>query len=217
MNPATAAALRDLLVSPDADTAAIGPPLTRRTRKRYERRDRVFDAAVALIIEQGFDETSMDDVATRSGLSRTTVFNHFPHKTGFLEEWALRRRQRAASSFPHDPGARRPLGQVLGSYLAALAALNVETRTETAALMPATLRHTDWLVNHPLARELAELVVASGAELRPHAGPGQIGRLLALGYFSAVMRWIDVEPAPFDLAADLAALLETVLAGAVAE
>ena len=41
--------------------------------------------------------------------------------------------------------------------------------------------------------------------------------MLALGYFSAVIRWIDVEPAPFDLATELSDLLETVLAGALAE
>jgi AcrR family transcriptional regulator len=193
------------------------PEMTLRARKRHERRDRVFEAAVALIVEKGFDETSMNDVATRSGLSRTTVFNHFPRKMAFLDEWALRRRQRAASSFAHEPGGRLPLRDVLGSYLAALAALNLETRRETAALMPPRLRYTDWLVTHPLERDLAELVIGSGVELCSHAGPSQVGRMLAIGYFSAVMRWIDVEPAPFDLGVELADLLETVLAGALAK
>lgn len=193
------------------------PEMTLRTRKRHERRDRVFEAAVALIAEKGFDETSMNDVAVRSGLSRTTVFNHFPRKMAFLDEWALRRRQRAASSFAHEPGGRLGVREVLGSYLAALAELNLETRRETAALMPPRLRHTDWLVTHPLSRDLAELVIGSGVELGAHAGPDQIGRMLAIGYFSAVMRWIDVEPAPFDLGVELADLLETVLVGALAE
>jgi len=83
--------------------------------------------------------------------------------------------------------------------------------------MPPRLRHTDWLVTHPLVRDLAEFVIDSGVALRPHAGADQVGRMLALGYFSAVIRWIDVEPAPFDLATELSDLLETVLAGALAE
>ena len=206
-------------VGTTSDVASFEPEMTLRTRKRHERRDRVFEAAVTLMVEKGFDDTSMNDVATRSGLARTTVFNHFPRKMAFLDEWALRRRERAASSFPddpRDPGARRPLREVLGSYLAALAELNVETRRETAALMPARLRHTDWLVTHPLERDLAEMVIESGVELRHHAGPSQIARMLALGYFSAVMRWIDLEPAPFDLALELSDLLETVLTGALA-
>ena len=127
---------------------------------------------MALIVEKGFDETSMNDVAARSGLSRTTVFNHFPRKMAFLDEWALRRRERAASSFAHDPAAPLPLREVLGRYLAALADLNVETRRETVALMPPRLRHTDWLVTHPLVRDLAEFVIDSGVALRPHAGAG---------------------------------------------
>ena len=92
----------------DVQAADLGelPPLSTRTRKRQERRDRVYDAAIALFVEHGFDQTSMDDIAARADLGRTTVFNHFPRKAAFLEEWALRRRQRAAAALgdpDHDP------------------------------------------------------------------------------------------------------------------
>jgi AcrR family transcriptional regulator len=209
MNLDTVGAIRDL-----ADGVGDPPTPTRRTRKRNERRDRVFDAAVSLFVENGFDETSMDDIATRSELARTTVFNHFPRKVAILEEWTLRRRQRAARLFgAADHGWS--VGEVLGGYLAALARVNQEARVETTALMPPTMKYTDVLVNHPLARDLADLVAESGALLRPSADSHQVGRLLALGYFSAVTRWIGSEPAPFDLAEEFAKLLDVVLNGAV--
>ncbi|GAA5061610.1 AcrR family transcriptional regulator [Thermocatellispora tengchongensis] len=214
MNLQTGATIRELAAG-GAD-AATAPPLTRRTRKRNERRDRVFQAAIALFVERGFEETSMDDIAARSGLARTTVFNHFPRKVLFLEEWTLRRRQRAARSFGDADLAGRPVRELLGGYLAALAELNHETRAETSAILPPTLQNTDVFVAHPLARDLADLVVEAGARLRPPADPHRVGRLLALGYFSAVMRWIETEPAPFDLGEELAALLGTVLDGALA-
>jgi AcrR family transcriptional regulator len=191
------------------------PTLTRRTRKRNERRDRVFDAAIWLFVENGFDETSMDDIATRSELARTTVFNHFPRKVMILEEWTLRRRQRAARFFADADPTGWSVREVLGGYLAALARVNEEARVETTALMLPTMKNTDVLVNHPLARDLADLVAEAGAPLRPSADPQQVGRLLALGYFSAVTRWIGSEPAPFDLAEELAKLLDVVLHGAV--
>ncbi|WP_181781997.1 TetR/AcrR family transcriptional regulator [Pseudonocardia pini] len=214
MKPEPAGTIRDL-VAPLGGAREGDAPLTRRTRKRHERRDRVFDAAIALFVERGYDETSMDDIATRAGLARTTVFNHFPRKVAFLEEWTLRRRQRAALSF--DPGdlTDRPLRQVLGSYLAALAALNEETRAETAAVLPVTLKNTDALVDHPLARDIAVFATESRPPLRSGTDPHTVGRLISLGYFSAVMRWIAAEPAPFDLAEDLHALLTTVLDGAL--
>ncbi|GAA4889575.1 TetR/AcrR family transcriptional regulator [Actinomycetospora straminea] len=214
MNLDAAPSFRELMAD-TGDAAAPGPPPSRRTRGRTERRDRVFEAAVALFGERGFEETSMDDIAARAGLARTTVFNHFPRKTAFLEEWTLRRRERAARSF-RDTGGAHTVRTVLGSYFRALAEVNVETRAETAALMPLAVKQTDILVDHPLARDLAEIVEDAGEPLAGSASPQRVGWLLALGYFSAVTRWVAVDPAPFDLAVELAAILDTVLGGALA-
>jgi AcrR family transcriptional regulator len=192
-----------------------GPVLTQRARKRNERRDRVFDAAITLFVEKGFEETSMDDIAERSGLARTTVFNHFPRKVHFLEEWTLRRRLRAAHSFGLTGLGGRPVEEVLRDYMSSLAEVNLETRAETRALQPATLTYTSLLFNHPLAKDLAELVAETMPTLRATASPDQIGQLLALGYFSAVMHWVEHEPSQFDLANELIALVSTVLDGAL--
>jgi len=213
MNLDDAPTIRELVADSDA---APGPPPSRRTRGRHERRDRMFEAAVTLFVEKGFDETSMDDIAERAGLARTTVFNHFPRKVAFLEEWTLRRRQRAARSFKDSDRTRQSARTLLGSYFRALAEVNLETRVETSAIMPLGVRSTDILLDHPLSRDLAELLSDAGAVLAPSATPTQVGRLLALGYFSAVTRWVAVDPEPFDLAAELAAILDTVLDGALA-
>lgn len=210
MNTGTGGDTREL-----AGGATESAPLTRRTRKRNERRERVFDAAIALFVERGFDETSMDDIAERAGLARTTVFNHFPRKVAFLSEWTFQRRQRAALTFGDSDLTGRPVREVLGKYFATLAELNQKTRDETSALMLMALKNTNVFVDHLLPHDLAHLVAATAAPLRESTDPEQLGRLLALGYFSAVTRWICDEPAPFDLADELARLLDTVLDGAL--
>lgn len=43
-------------------------------------RARIVDAAFALFDEQGFEETTVDDVAERAGVGRTTFFRHFRAK-----------------------------------------------------------------------------------------------------------------------------------------
>jgi AcrR family transcriptional regulator len=156
-------------------------------------------------------------LAVRAGLARTTVFNHYPRKVLFLDDWTLRRRQRARRAFADGVLRGVSLRELLGRYLAELALLNEETRTETVAIMPAAVRSQDLLVDHPLARDLGTIVANASAELRPGADAELIGRLIALGYFSAVCRWIDTEPAPFDLADELAKLLEAVLDSALAK
>ncbi|RRJ83780.1 TetR/AcrR family transcriptional regulator [Aestuariirhabdus litorea] len=52
-----------------------------RTRsKSEEKRDQILEAAVTLFIEQGFDATSMDQIAQLASVSKQTVYSHFGNK-----------------------------------------------------------------------------------------------------------------------------------------
>jgi AcrR family transcriptional regulator len=47
-------------------------------------RDRVLDVALDLFIEQGYDKTSMREVAERMGFSKAALYYHFPSKSEML-------------------------------------------------------------------------------------------------------------------------------------
>ncbi len=55
-----------------------------RGAKRRQARRALFEAAIALFREQGFDATTVDEIAQRAGYSRATFFNHFKTKDGVL-------------------------------------------------------------------------------------------------------------------------------------
>jgi TetR/AcrR family transcriptional regulator, cholesterol catabolism regulator len=57
-----------------------------RTRRREDTRQRLFEAAVALIAEQGFSATTVDDIALRAGVAKGTVYYNFASKTALFEE-----------------------------------------------------------------------------------------------------------------------------------
>ncbi|GAB3330297.1 TetR family transcriptional regulator [Micromonospora halotolerans] len=57
-----------------------------RTRRREDTRQRLFVAAVELIAEQGFSDTTVDDIATRAGVAKGTVYYNFESKTVLFEE-----------------------------------------------------------------------------------------------------------------------------------
>lgn len=59
-------------------------------RSRPGIRDALYAAAVAEFVERDFDSTTMDDVGTLGDVARATVFNHFPRKTDFIDEWSAR-------------------------------------------------------------------------------------------------------------------------------
>ena len=64
--------------------------LSLRERKKRETRQRILDVSVELFQDQGFDQTSVDEIAARADISRGTCFNYFPNKESILREIATR-------------------------------------------------------------------------------------------------------------------------------
>ncbi|WP_020664593.1 TetR/AcrR family transcriptional regulator [Amycolatopsis benzoatilytica] len=198
-------------------TAEASPRATgdRRTRQRQERRDRLFHAAVELFVERGYDNTTMDDIAERADTARATVFNHFQRKTAFLDEWSLRRRERAMTAVRAENLENQPLRNVLDRYLTELARNSVDARTETLACMSAAIHSTNVFGNPELAHQFGAFVERAQAtgEIRADIDPRQAGLLLATSYFATLSAWISSEPAPFDLQEHLLAMVEMILHG----
>lgn len=63
-----------------AAAAAAALPVGRREQRRHEREAAILDAAKQLMAEQGYDAMTMDDLAARSGISKPTLYQHFPSK-----------------------------------------------------------------------------------------------------------------------------------------
>ncbi len=48
-------------------------------------RDKIFDAAVDLFAERGYDRTSVRDIASAVGITESAVYRHYPSKESILE------------------------------------------------------------------------------------------------------------------------------------
>ena len=178
----------------------------------------MYRAAVELYLERGFEATTMNDIADRADVARATVFNHYPQKVAFLEEWGRRRRALVAETLATADVADLPATEQLGRYLHEMAMLNTRSRRESVVLMDASVRFGGLMRNPALGAQLAT-VVRSGqerGELRPEPDADQVGALLEAGYFAAVLRWISSEPAPFELVGALQDTLDVVLHGLIA-
>lgn len=68
------------MASPDTHPAGS----TRRERRRLEVSSRVLDAAEALFIEKGFDETTVAEICDAADVAYGTFFNHYPAKSDLL-------------------------------------------------------------------------------------------------------------------------------------
>lgn len=219
--PVQPCAVLEAMKIPEAGVEVVpaAPPTGRRERKRQQARDQLYAAALHLFVTQGYEATTMDQIAETADVARATVFNHFSQKVGFLEEWGARRRARVNEILGSQHAEDLPVGDRLRRYLKAMADLNVASRAETTVLMDASARYGNLLQDRSLEIELARIVEQGrqSGEIRAGVDCDQAGQLLAACYFSTILRWIREEPAPFDLHERLAGALDIILLGLLAD
>jgi AcrR family transcriptional regulator len=100
-----------------------------------ERREQLIDAALAVILEQGYSGVSIEAIAREAGVTRPVVYDHFPNLGRLL--YALVEREERISLeqleqvVPDEPGDREPID---------LLAEGVKGFLEAVASRPATWR-----------------------------------------------------------------------------
>src|SRR5690348_3474034 len=57
-----------------------------RSARRDATRQKLFEATMALIAEQGFSDTTVDQIAERAGVAKGTVYYNFASKSVLFEE-----------------------------------------------------------------------------------------------------------------------------------
>ena len=62
----------------------MNPALSLNARKQQLVRDAIWDAATGLFADQGYDETTVDDIARLAGVSRRSYFRYFASKGDLL-------------------------------------------------------------------------------------------------------------------------------------
>ena len=87
------------------DLIASDSSLTRSEQKRKQ----ILEAGRELFMAQGFADTSMDQVTAKSGVSKATVYNHFPSKEKLFEEAVRSRAEEVFAALPKlDPTITNP-------------------------------------------------------------------------------------------------------------
>jgi AcrR family transcriptional regulator len=74
-----------------------------RDRKTKQTRARIAEAALDLFVNQGYVETTADQIAQAADVSRRTVFLHFPNKAAMLFDHLVGRREAAIQRLQARP------------------------------------------------------------------------------------------------------------------
>jgi AcrR family transcriptional regulator len=178
-------------------------------------RERLVAAALQLFTEQGYDETTVEQVAQRAGLTKSTFFRHFPDKRDVLaagQETLSRLLVEGITAAPADatPVAAVALGlqRVAGS----MTELNrvMAPSVQAAIASSAELQARDQLKQVGMAAAMTAALRDRGVAPRAATLAAELGTLAFREAFAAWVVPDNVTPLP-TLTADALAGLQAAL------
>ena len=157
-------------------------------------RERLVRAAIDLFAEQGYDATTVSEIAERAGgLSKMTFFRHFPDKREVLFAGQDIMGRLLADAIAAAPGPATPL-QAVAAGLDALAGLHANDRRELAVRLRAVITANAELRERAAFKRLA-LTEAMTAALEkrgvPDLAAGLAAELGIRAYYRAYEQWAD--------------------------
>ncbi|MFI5911425.1 TetR/AcrR family transcriptional regulator [Dactylosporangium sp. NPDC051541] len=170
-------------------------------------RERLVVAAVDLFAEQGYDATTVAQIAERAGVTKSTFFRHFPDKRELLVAGQDALRRLLAEGIAEAPAEASPLEAVaagLERASATMGPMNHELgpRLKAAIAASAELQERDALKSVSLAAAMTEALVARGVPGATAALAGELGVLaFKRGYAAWSQGAASDSLAPYALAA----------------
>jgi AcrR family transcriptional regulator len=167
-------------------------------------RERLVRAALDLFTEQGYDTTTVNEIAERAGLTKTTFFRHFTDKREVLFAGQETHSRLLADAIAASPDEATPL-QAVAAALDALSATFTEDRREFGARIRAVIADNSELQERSVFKRVGLATAMTGA-LHKRGVPDPTATLAAeLGthaFHHAFSEWAD--PANRHSLADLA-------------
>jgi AcrR family transcriptional regulator len=156
-------------------------------------RERLVVAAVDLFTEQGYDATTVAQIAERAGVTKSTFFRHFPDKRELLVAGQETLSRLLAEGIAEAPADASPLAAVAAGLERASGAMGqmsreLAPRLKAAVAASAELQERDALKTVSLAAAMTRALVARGV---PDATAALAGELGVLAFKRGYAAWSE--------------------------
>jgi AcrR family transcriptional regulator len=172
----------------------VGEGLTERDRQREETRRRVREVALDVIRRDGLGEARVDEMARLAGVSRGTVYFHYPTKEHVVAEVLAEAEERIAGSL-----RELPRGAALSAVLDTFCAAFVREWEREARLFPAVASVAVRAASTPsLTREAGSVMAvltgrfktaAERGELTGTLRPAVIANVFLMNVLTTTLAW----------------------------
>jgi AcrR family transcriptional regulator len=206
----------------DTGHDTTSPPLSRRERKKREVRRNIFQAAFELFREQGFDETTIEEIAERADVGKGTVFNYFPRKTSLLAALADDWMSLLAEEMGPVETWRGTTRQKLERVFRFLTDLSVENPDLARLALFESLRHMQSPTSIRDERGIREFLAMTRSVLHQGQQRGEVrenleteyaANMIESAFHRTLMQWLREQGSAEDLHAEISAKLDIIFQG----
>ncbi|WP_432571411.1 TetR/AcrR family transcriptional regulator [Kineococcus sp. SYSU DK005] len=159
-------------------------------------RERLVVAAVDLFTEQGYDATTVTQIAERAGVTKSTFFRHFPDKRELLVAGQETLSRLLADGIAAAPAGASPLEAVSAGLERACDAMGpanreLGPRLRAAVAASTELQERDALKSVGLAAAMATALLARGV---PESTAHLAGEVGVMAFKRGYSSWVDADP-----------------------
>ena len=158
-------------------------------------RERLVLAALQLFSEQGYDETTVAEIAERAGLTKSTFFRHFPDKRDVLSAGQETLSRLLVEGIDFAPLQATPLSAVAAGLQRAASAMGPFNR-ELAPLLRAAIAANTELQERAALKQVGLAAAMAGALIDrgvTEATASVAAELGALAFQQAYAAWVDTD------------------------
>lgn len=203
------------MAEPAAPTQVVG----RRERHKRAMYERLYTASIELFTEQGYEETSIEDITERADVARGTFFNYFDRKEEVIAAWGARRRDTLRDELGAIAGGGLDVLTCLENCMRALAKMNKQEWRTTQVMLAAWVRCGHPIFEEPYATSLFAEIISAGkqaGEISDHVDPTLAGNILRDVYLGTLYRYVGRGKQPTTLSTELVTTLRLVMNGVLA-
>ncbi len=194
---------------------------SKREQGKLERKERLYEAALTLFREQGYEATTVDQITRQAGLAKGTFFNYFPTKDAVLRYMGVREVGRLGAATLGVNGSTSSIGK-LKRLMQALAACLERDRELVCLIFRRGVTVADLMAGdaggfsvQPTVSLLIRQAQRQG-EINPHLDPDTLAAALDALYLQQLIRWCESNQ-QYSLADRLTGIVDLLLMGITAQ
>ncbi|WP_405937264.1 TetR/AcrR family transcriptional regulator [Streptomyces sp. NBC_00726] len=202
---------------------ATAQPQGRRERNKMRVKNGIYEAALELFTQQGYDQTTVEEITERADVARGTFFNHFQRKEDIIGEWSERRRVRLREGLTSEGLENREgvdVRHTLLRCMSILAQITLASSAQTRALLTAWVRSGAPLHEEPHTAHMFSHFIKEGqkgGEIPQSIDTQLAGQLLRDIYLGTLFRWAHKPADQGDLEAELKAACNVLISGLLSD